>query len=200
MDFLPALAREAEAVGRVKRTRRFTVVIGNPPYLGEAGRGGKWIALLMRGVELPSKRKTLSYFEVDGKPLGEKNPKWLNDLYVRFTRLSHHLIERAGLGVHGFITNHSYIDNPTFRGMRWALLSAFDRLGVIDLHGNLKKKEEAPDGQPGRERVRHRAGGGYWPVCEEFRRKSERGAGSRVPGAPLRPMGFAGGQVQPTIG
>ena len=146
MDFLPALAREAEAVGRVKRTRRFTVVIGNPPYLGEAGRGGKWIASLMRGVELPSKQKTLSYFEVDGKQLGERNPKWLNDLYVRFTRLSHHLIERSGAGVHGFITNHSYIDNPTFRGMRWALLSAFDRLGVIDLHGNLKKKEEAPDG------------------------------------------------------
>ena len=146
MDFLPALAREAEAVGRVKRTRRFTVVIGNPPYLGEAGRGGKWIASLMRGMELPSKRKTLSYFELDGKPLGERNPKWLNDMYVRFTRLSQHLIERAGLGVHGFITNHSYIDKPTFRGMRWALLSAFDRLGVVDLHGNLKKKEEAPDG------------------------------------------------------
>ena len=146
MDFLPALAREAEAVGRVKRARRFTVVIGNPPYLGEAGRGGEWIASLMRGVELRSKRTTLSYFEVDGKPLGEKNPKWLNDLYVRFTRLSQHLIERAGLGVHGFITNHSYIDNPTFRGMRWALLSAFDRLAVIDLHGNAKKKEVAPGG------------------------------------------------------
>ena len=66
----------------------------------------------MRGKELPSKRKTASYFEVDGKPLGERNPKWLNDLYVRFTRLSQHLIERSGAGVHGFITNHSYIDNP----------------------------------------------------------------------------------------
>ncbi len=146
MDFLPALAREAEAVGTVKRTRRFTVVIGNPPYLGEAGRGGEWIASLMRGVELPSRRKALSYFEVDGKSLGERNTKWLNDLYVRFTRLSQHLIERSGAGVHGFITNHSYIDNPTFRGMRWALLSAFDRLTVLDLHGNTKKKEVAPDG------------------------------------------------------
>ena len=146
MDFLPALAREAEAVGRIKRSRRFTVVIGNPPYLGEAGRGGEWIASLMRGVELPAKRKTLSYFEVDGKPLGERNPKWVNNLYVRFTRLSQHLIERAGLGVHGFITAHSYIDNPTFRGMRWALLSAFHRLTVVDLHGSLKKKDEAPDG------------------------------------------------------
>ena len=144
LDFLPALAHEAEAVNVVKRERRFTVVIGNPPYLGEAGRGGTWIAALMRGVELPGEHKTPSYFEVDGQPLGEKNPKWLNDLYVRFTRLSQHLIERTGLGVHGFITNHSYIDNPTFRGMRWALLSAFDAISVLDLHGNLKKKETAP--------------------------------------------------------
>ena len=146
LDLLPALAQEAAAVNQIKRRQRFTVVIGNPPYLGEAGRGGEWIASLMRGVELPSKRKTLSYFEVDGKPLGEKNPKWVNDLYVRFTRLSQHLIERSGAGVHGFITNHGYIDKPTFRGMRWALLSAFDRLTVLDLHGNTKKKEVAPDG------------------------------------------------------
>lgn len=146
LDFLPALAHEAQAVNEIKRKQRFTVVIGNPPYLGEAGRGGTWIAALMRGVELPGERKTASYFEVDGQPLGEKNPKWLNDLYVRFTRLSQHLIERTGLGVHGFITNHSYIDNPTFRGMRWALLSAFDAVSVLDLHGNLKKKETAPGG------------------------------------------------------
>ena len=146
LDLLPALAQEAAAVNQIKRRQRFTVVVGNPPYLGEAGRGGAWIASLMRGVELPSKRKTLSYFEVDDKPLGEKNPKWLNDLYVRFTRLSQHLIERSGAGVHGFITNHRYIDAPTFRGMRWALLSAFDHLALVDLHGNLKKKEVAPDG------------------------------------------------------
>lgn len=146
LDLLPALAQEAAAVNEIKRNQRFTVVIGNPPYLGEAGRGGDWIASLMRGEELPSRRKTLSYFEVDGEPLGERNPKWLNNLYVRFTRLSQHLIERSGAGVHGFITSHSYIDGPTFRGMRWALLSRFDHLTVVDLHGNLKKKEEAPDG------------------------------------------------------
>lgn len=146
MDFLPALAREAEAVGKVKRTRPFTVVIGNPPYLGEAGRGGEWIAALMRGEEKSAGRETLSYFEVDGEPLGERNPKWLNDLYVRFTRLSQHLLERSECGVHGFITNHSYIDNPTFRGMRWALLATFDRIAVVDLHGNTKKREVAPNG------------------------------------------------------
>ena len=149
MGFLPALAHEAEAVNEIKRKRRFTVVIGNPPYLGEAGRGGEWIAALMRGREIQSDqgtRRALSYFEVDGESLNERNPKLLNDLYVRFTRLSHWLLERTGLGVHGFITNHSYIDNLTFRGMRWALLASFDQLFVLDLHGNLRKKERPPDG------------------------------------------------------
>ena len=147
LDFLPALAHEAQAVDEIKRKQRFTVVIGNPPYLGEAGRGGDWIAELMRGRESQSGRRTLSYFEVDGESLKERNPKWLNDLYVRFTRLSHWLLEQAGRGVHGFITNHGYIDNPTFRGMRWALLASFDQLSLLDLHGNLKKKEVTPDGR-----------------------------------------------------
>ena len=147
LDFLPALAHEAEAVNEIKRKQRFTVVVGNPPYLGEAGRGGDWISALMRGRESQSGRKTLSYFEVAGDSLNERNPKWLNDLYVRFTRLSHWLLEQTGLGLHGFITNHSYIDNPTFRGMRWALLASFDHVFVLDLHGNLKKKEVTPDGR-----------------------------------------------------
>ena len=147
LDFLPALAHEAKAVNEIKRKRQFTVVIGNPPYLGEAGRGGDWISELMRGRESQSGRKTLSYFEVAGGSLNERNPKWLNDLYVRFTRLSHLLLEQAGTGVHGFITNHGYIDNPTFRGMRWALLASFDQIFLLDLHGNLKKKEVTPDGR-----------------------------------------------------
>jgi SOS-response transcriptional repressor LexA len=147
LGFLPALAHEAEAVNEIKRKRQFTVVIGNPPYLGEAGRGGDWIAALMRGRETRSDRSISSYFEVDGGPLNERNPKWLNDLYVRFTRLSHWLIERTGLGVHGFITNHGYLDNPTFRGMRCALLTTFDQLSLVDLHGNLKKREVTPNGR-----------------------------------------------------
>ncbi len=146
LDFLPALAHEANAVSEIKRKRRFTVVIGNPPYLAEAGRGGDWIAALMRGREIRMGCKTLSYFEVDGESLNERNSKWLNDLYVQFTRLSNWLLELSGMGIHGFITNHSYIDNPTFRGMRWALLASFDHLFLLDLHGNVKKKEVTPDG------------------------------------------------------
>ena len=141
-----ALGHEAQAVNEIKTNRRFTAVIGNPPYLGEAGRGGDWIADLMRGREKQSGRRTLSYFEVDGSSLNERNPKWVNNLYVQFTRLSHWLIERTGCGVHGFITDHSYIDSATFRGMRWALLASFDQLFVLDLHGSVMKRELTPDG------------------------------------------------------
>ncbi len=80
--------------------------------------------------------------------LQERNPKWLNDLYVKFIRLSSHLIEKNGEGVLRFITNHGYLDNPTFRGMRWHLLNTFDRIWVLDLHGNAKKKEVTPEGKP----------------------------------------------------
>lgn len=146
LSFLPALALEVELVNQIKRNHRFTVVLGNPPYLGEAGRGGDWIAALMRGRETQSGRKTLSYFKVDGKPLGEKTPKWVNNLYVRFTRLSHWLLEQAGVGIHGFITAHSYVESRTFRGVRWALLVTFNRLFLVDLHGSLKKREVTPEG------------------------------------------------------
>lgn len=148
LSFLPALAHEAEAVNAIKRKQRFTVVVGNPPYLGEAGRGGDWIAALMRGRTIHGNEASRSsYFKVDAKPLDERNPKWLNDLYVRFTRLSHWLLEQTGVGIHGFITNHGYLDNPTFRGMRWSLLATFDQLFVVDLHGNLKKREVTTDGR-----------------------------------------------------
>ena len=79
--------------------------------------------------------------------LQEKNSKWINDLYVKFIRMSSHLVEKSGLGVLGFITNHGYLDNPTFRGMRWKLLDDFDRIYVLDLHGNVKKKEVTPEGK-----------------------------------------------------
>jgi predicted helicase len=146
LDLLPALAHEAQAVNGVKQHQRFTVVIGNPPYRGEAGTGGEWIAGLMRGQDTVASRKTASYFEVAGSPLKERNSKWINDDYVKFTRLSHFLIDTTGVGVHGYISNHGYLDNPTFRGMRWALLASFDQLHALDLHGNLNKKEATPGG------------------------------------------------------
>ena len=144
-DFaIPALADEAQAVNEVKRDGRFTVVIGNPPYSGHSANKGAWIRELLRGSA--GTLRVENYFEVDGGPLNERNPKWLNDDYVKFIRLAHWQIERTGLGLLGFITNHSYLDNPTFRGMRESLAATFPRAHLLDLHGNAKKKERAPDG------------------------------------------------------
>ena len=144
-DFsIPALADEALAVNEVKRAARFTAVIGNPPYSGHSANKGDWIRELLRGSA--GTRRVENYFEVDGGPLNERNPKWLNDDYVKFIRLAHWQIERTGQGVLGFITNHSYLDNPTFRGMRESLTATFPRAHLLDLHGNAKKKERAPDG------------------------------------------------------
>ena len=144
-DFaIPALADEAQAVNEVKRAARFTVIIGNPPYSGHSANKGAWIRELLRGSA--GTLRVENYFEVDGGPLNERNPKWLNDDYVKFIRLAHWQIERTGLGLFGFITNHSYLDNPTFRGMRESLAATFPRAHLLDLHGNAKKKERVPDG------------------------------------------------------
>ena len=135
------LTREAREANTIKRDMPIMCVIGNPPYLGEGGKSTGWLGTLMDDYKK----------EPGGKvKLKERNPKWLNDLYVKFIRLSSHLIERNGEGVLGFITNHGYLDNPTFRGMRWHLLKTFDKIWVLDLHGNAKKKEVTPEGKPDR--------------------------------------------------
>jgi predicted helicase len=86
------------------------------------------------------------YKIIDGQWLKEKNPKWLQDDYVKFIRFAQWKIDQEGEGVLGFITNHSYLDNPTFRGMRQSLMSSFNEIYILDLHGNSLKKEKCPDG------------------------------------------------------
>ena len=144
LDFLPALAHEAEAVNEIKRKQQFTVVIGNPPYSGVSSNMGPWIDGLLKG-RLPDGTATESYYHIDGEPLGERKV-WLQDDYVKFIRLSQWLLDGTGVGVHGYISNHGYLDNPTFRGMRYSLMKSFRRIRVLDLHGNLKKKETPPGG------------------------------------------------------
>ena len=141
----PALAHEAQAANKIKREKRFTVLIGNPPYSGHSANTGEWIANLMRGTSGFNK-KTSNYFMVNGESLNERNPKWLNDDYVKFIRFAHWQIDSTGCGFLAFITNHSYLENPTFRGMRHSLMESFNKAYLLDLHGNSKKKEQAPDG------------------------------------------------------
>jgi len=133
------LSDEARLANDVKRDKPIMCVIGNPPYSGESANKGDWIMSLMEAYKK----------EPGGKEkLRERNPKWINDDYVKFIRFAEHMIEKNGEGILGFITNHGYLDNPTFRGMRWHLLKSFDKIYVLDLHGNAKKKEVSPDGSP----------------------------------------------------
>lgn len=132
---MASLSEESHLAGRVKKETPILVVLGNPPYSGHSSNRGDWITAQIE-----------YYKSVDGKPLGERNPKWLQDDYVKFIRFAQWKIDSAGEGILGFITNHSYLDNPTFRGMRRSLMTSFDEIYILDLHGNSLKKEKAPDG------------------------------------------------------
>ena len=113
LSFAQFLSNEVKEANTIKRDMPIMCVIGNPPYLGEGGVSEGWIGELMQAYKK----------EPGGvERLNERNPKWLNDLYVKFIRMSESLIAKNGEGVLAFITNHGYIDNPTFRGMRWHLM------------------------------------------------------------------------------
>ncbi len=131
------IAEEANKAAKVKSEILIDVVLGNPPYSGHSENKNDWIDGLIR-----------DYYQIDGVSLNEKNSKWLQDDYVKFIRFGQWKIDKTGSGILGFVTNHGYLDNPTFRGMRQNLLQSFNRIYVINLHGNAKKKEVSPDGSP----------------------------------------------------
>ncbi len=145
LPFMEWLLNEGREASEVKRDSPVMVIIGNPPYSGHSANVGGWIINLLKGFDERG-AKIADYFQVDGKPLKERNSKWLNDDYVKFIRFAQWRIEQTGYGILGFITNQGYLDNPTFRGMRQALMQDFDEIYVLDLHGNSKKKEKSPDG------------------------------------------------------
>ena len=138
---------EADAANRIKEASPVMVILGNPPYSGHSANNGDWIKNLLRGKDTVTQELCSNYFEVDGKQIRDKGGlKWLNDDYVKFIRFGQWRIERTGYGILAFVTNHSYLDNPTFRGMRQSLMKTFDDIYVLDLHGNSLKKEHCPDG------------------------------------------------------
>ncbi|GAA4420198.1 type ISP restriction/modification enzyme [Bremerella cremea] len=118
-----------------------TVILGNPPYAAASANNGLWIKELLRG-KVGKEETYCSYFEAEGVPLQEKK-LWLHDDYVKFLRVSQWHLERAGLGVIGLVVNHGFLDNVTFRGLRYQLLRQFDRLELLDLNGNSKKRGTA---------------------------------------------------------
>ena len=131
-DFSGAITEEAENADKWKCRRPIQVIIGNPPYLYSS----------KNIYNIDDYR-----YETDGiTKLNERNPKGLSDDYVKFIRFSEQHIQKDGKGILAFITNNGYLDNVTFRGMRASLLRTFDKIYIINLHGNSKKHEKAPDG------------------------------------------------------
>lgn len=135
LPFTEWLVEEAEAANKVKTKQPIMVVLGNPPYSYESENTGEWITSLVK-----------DYYQIDGKSLGEHNPKGLQDDYVKFMRFAQWRIAQTSYGIFAFINNHNYIDGPTFRGMRQNFMNTFNSIYVLDLHGNTKKKECCPDG------------------------------------------------------
>lgn len=131
------LSTEANEANHIKRDTPVMCIIGNPPYSGESANKGEWIMKLMEDYKK----------EPGGKEkLKEQNSKFINDDYVKFLRYGQYFVEKNGSGILAFINPHGFLDNPTFRGMRWNLLKTYDKIYTIDLHGNAKKKETCLDG------------------------------------------------------
>ena len=124
------LSREGMEANVIKRDYPVMVMIGNPPYSISSQNNGKWITDLIADYK---------------KNLNERKLN-LDDDYIKFIRLGQNYIEKNGSGVLAFITNNSFIDGITHRQMRRTLMDVYDKIYILDLHGNSRKKEVAPDG------------------------------------------------------
>lgn len=135
-----ALNEESIRASEIKSERPIMVVLGNPPWSGESSNKSAHANAFVDRYKVEPGADW-------NQPLQERNPKWLNDDYVKFTSFAHGLIQRNKEGVLAFVTNNGYLENPTFRGMRGRLARDFDKLYVLDLHGSSLKKEITPDGR-----------------------------------------------------
>ena len=129
--FADPLERESSYAATVKRGD-INVIIGNPPYRTDSINKGDWIMNLM-----------LDYKKEPGSSqrLQERNPKVINEDSVKFLRFAQEILKKRDMSVPGCVHPHSYMDNLTFRGMRWNLLQNFAAIYVIDLHGNVMSRE-----------------------------------------------------------
>jgi hypothetical protein len=145
------ITEESNSAAKIKKEDPIEVVLGNPPYAVHSANAS------MQQIPDPVTGKTKAertwigsciedYKQVDGKPLGEKNSKALQDDYVKFLRWGQWRITQTGRGILAMITNHGYLDGPTFRGMRQQLMQTFSEIYLLNLHGNARKKEVCPDG------------------------------------------------------
>lgn len=124
------LSDEANEANRIKRDTPVMVILGNPPYSVSSSNKGEWIQNLISDYK---------------KNLNERKIN-LDDDYIKFIRYGQHFIDKNGSGVLAYISNNSFIDGITHRQMRKSLLETFDKIYILDLHGNTRKLETSPDG------------------------------------------------------
>jgi predicted helicase len=129
--FASWLSSEANEANHIKRDTPVMVVMGNPPYSVSSSNKSEWIEKLMVDYK---------------KDLNERNIQPLSDDYIKFIRYAEYLIDKTGEGILAYISNNSFIDGIIHRQMRKHLLETFDKVYILDLHGNAKKKEVCPDG------------------------------------------------------
>lgn len=127
------LSDEADQANAIKRDSPVMVVIGNPPYSVSSTNKSPWIESLTADYK---------------KDMKERNIQPLSDDYIKFIRFGQHYIDKNGEGVLAYISNNSFIDGNIHRQMRKHLLESFDKIYILDLHGNSRKNETCKDGSP----------------------------------------------------
>jgi predicted helicase len=125
------LSDEADQANAIKRDTPVMVVMGNPPYSVSSSNKSPWIEKLTADYK---------------KDMKERNIQPLSDDYIKFIRFGQHFIDKNGEGILAYISNNSFIDGIIHRQMRKHLLESFDKIYILDLHGNSKKKEVNLDG------------------------------------------------------
>ena len=142
LPFAAFISDEANAALAVKRDAPILVILGNPPYRRHSvnpSRVGRNLTFIGELIE--------DYKQIDGEPLDEATSKALQDDYVKFIRWAQWRINKNGEGVIGYIVNFSFINGPTFRGMRKSLLESFNTIYILNLHGSARIQEEVPNGE-----------------------------------------------------
>ena len=137
------LTDEANAAVSVKRDLPILVIVGNPPYPENSANPSR----NSEGELTFIGRLTEDYKEIGGRPIGERNYKVLQGDYVKFIRWAQWRVSQHGEGIIGYIVSHSFLDGPSFRGMRHNLINSFNAIYLLNLHGNIRKTESVPDGQ-----------------------------------------------------
>lgn len=139
----PELAAERDRAEHVKREQPILVVLGNPPYNAFAGVSPQEEEDLVAPYKVGLNRP----IDQGGWGIRKFN---LDDLYVRFFRIAERRIaEQTGQGIVCFISNFSYLSDPSFVVMRERFLSEFDVLWFDSLNGDSRETgKRTPDGKP----------------------------------------------------